>query len=252
MPHGLGSGEHLRRIGTGSGKPSRRRGCVRFTAGRTQPREDFFDLQLALKDHLYRTQKLRLSNCPELKEVSTPGESEGDFRIRITHRVKEIRDLQVEKLRAKFVPKLAILQEKLRKASQRVEKEKIQANSQSMAAAISFGTSILGAVFGRKRMSANNLGKAATTVLSAGRVAGARQDVTQAEETVGAIQQRLDDLNRQFESDAQTLLDGVAPDRLKLEAISIASKKTEIKIVKIVLCWTPWTVDVTGNATAVW
>ncbi len=249
MPHGLGSGEHLRRSGTGSGKPSRRRGCVRFTAGRTQPREDFSDLQLALKDHLYRTQKLRLSNRPELKEVSTPGESEGDFRIRITHRVKEIRDLQVEKLRAKFVPKLAILQEKLRKASQRVEKEKIQANSQSMAAAISFGTSILGAVFGRKRMSANNLGKAATTVLSAGRVAGARQDVTQAEETVGAIQQRLDDLNRQFESDAQTLLDGVAPDRLKLEAISIAPKKTEIKIV---LCWTPWTVDVTGNATAVW
>ena len=45
----------------------------------------FTELQSALKEHLYRTQKLKLWKCAELKEVSQTGESEGDFRSRITH-----------------------------------------------------------------------------------------------------------------------------------------------------------------------
>ena len=212
----------------------------------------FTELQAALKDHLYRTQKLRLWKCPELKEVSNPGESEGDFRTRITHGVKENRDLQVEKLRAKYAPKLATLQEQLRKAYQRVEKEKTQASQATTSAAISLGTSILGAVFGRKLASATNISKAASTMRTAGKMSGAKQDVAMAEETVGAIQQRLDDLSAQFEAEANSLIDGAAPDSLVLEEIAVAPKKTDITIVKLALCWTPWIVDAKGNAEAAW
>lgn len=212
----------------------------------------FTELQAALKDHLYRTQKLRLWKCPELKEVSNPGESEGDFRIRITQGVKESRDLQVEKLRAKYAPKLATLQEQLRKAYQRVEKEKTQASQATTSAAISLGTSILGAVFGRKLASATNISKAASTMRTAGRMSGAKQDVVLAEETVGAIQQRLDDLSAQFEAEANSLIEGAAPASLILEEVAVAPKKTDVTIVKLVLCWTPWIVDAKGNAEAAW
>jgi hypothetical protein len=212
----------------------------------------FTELQSALKDHLYRTQKLRLWKCPELKEVSNPGESEGDFRVRITQGVKESRDLAVEKLRAKYAPKLATLQEQLRKAYQRVEKEKTQASQATTSAVISLGTSILGAVFGRKLASATNISKAASTMRSAGKMSGAKQEVAQAEETVGAIQQRLDDLSQQFEAEANALVEGAAPDSVVLEELAIAPKKTDVTIVKLALCWTPWIVDAKGNAEAAW
>ena len=114
----------------------------------------FTELQAALKDHVYKTQKLTVWKCDELKETSKPGESEGDFRVRIAHGVKEQRDLAVEKLRAKYAPKLTTIQEQMRKALQKVEKERLQSQNQTMQVAVTVGTSILGAVFGRKLASA--------------------------------------------------------------------------------------------------
>ena len=212
----------------------------------------FTELQSDLRDHLYRTQKLQLWKCPELKLVSQSGESEGDFRARVTHAVREARDLQVEKLRAKFAPKLAALQEQLRKAEQRVEKQKSQASQQTFSTAVSFGTSILGAVFGRKLASATNVGKMATTIRSAGRVASERQDVSQAVESVEAIQQRIEELSSQFQADADALIAGAAADALKLEEISVAPRKTDVSVIQLALCWTPWTVDASGVARQAW
>src|SRR5690606_34299299 len=90
-----------------------------------------------LKDHLYRTHVLQLWRSKALKQTSQPGESEGDFRIRLTQAARELRDEQVAKLRAKYAPKLATAQEQVRKAQQRVEKEKAQATQQTFQAAIS-------------------------------------------------------------------------------------------------------------------
>ncbi len=155
-------------------------------------------------------------------------------------------------LRAKFAPKLAGLQEQLRKAYQRVEKQKSQASQQTFTAAVNLGTSILGAVFGRKLASTTNISKAATTIRSATRVASERQDVTQAEETTEAIQQRIDELNSQFETEATALLEGASPDSVPIEEISIAPKKTDISVVDLAVCWTPWKVDAAGNAQQAW
>lgn len=212
----------------------------------------FTDLQSTLKDHLYRTQKLQLWKCPELKELSRPGETEGDFRTRITHRFREGRDLQIEKLRAKFAPKLTSLQEQLRKAQQRVEKQKSQASSQTMTAAVNLGTTILGAILGRKLTSATNISKAATTIRSAGRVSSERQDVAQAEETVEAIQQRIDDLNAQFQADADALIAGANSESVVLDEVDVTPKKADVTVIEVALCWTPWIVDPGGSAKQGW
>ena len=47
-------------------------------------------------------------------------------------------------------------------------------------------------------------------------------------------------------------MEGAAPDSLVLDDVSIAPKKTDITIVKLALCWTPWIVDAKGNAEAAW
>ena len=166
--------------------------------------------------------------------------------------MKEQRDLAVEKLRAKYSPKLVTIQEQLRKAIQKVEKEKLQAKNQTTQVFISVGTSILGAVFGRKLASASNMGKIATGVRAAGRMESGNQDVALAEESVDAIQARYDALNQQFSAEATALLDGAVAENLKLDETTVAPKKSDVTINSFLLCWTPWVVDSKGTAEQAW
>jgi hypothetical protein len=212
----------------------------------------FTELQSALKDHVYRTQKLTVWKCPELKEASKPGETEGDFRARIAHKVKEQRDLAVEKLRAKYAPKLTAIQEQLRKGLQKVEKERLQAKNQNYQLWATIGSSVFGAILGRKLASASTASRIGTSVRAASRMGADQQDVAQAEETVEAIQARFDTLNKQFEAEATSLLEGASPEKLELEEVSVAPKKSDVTISKFVLCWTPWIVDSKGKAQQAW
>lgn len=209
--------------------------------------KSYTELATALRDHIYRTQRLKLWRCADLKATSRPDETEGDFRVRIVQGVKEQRDLQVEKLRAKYAPKLVTLQEQLRRAQQRVEKEQSQANATTLTAVAQVGASVLGALFGRKLASATNINKAVTSVRATTRVVKDRQDIGMAEETVAAVQQRWQELDAQFREEAAKLMAGASPDTLQLEEISVSPKKTDIKVTQLSLVWVPWLVDSLGN-----
>ena len=49
--------------------------------------------------------------------------TEGDFTARVAQLAREQRDLAVEKLRNRYAPKLDRLQERIRKAEQKIDKE---------------------------------------------------------------------------------------------------------------------------------
>ena len=140
---------------------------------------------------LFRTQKIELFRSPGTKEVSKAGESERDFRIRLQQSGREQRDKGVESLRQKYAPKIAALQERVRRAEQQKEKQQTESRSSQMQAAISVGASILGAFLGRKTISATNIGRATTAIRGAGRVLKESQDVSLAEENVAALQKQL-------------------------------------------------------------
>jgi len=80
-----------------------------------------------LLSHLYQHVTLEMLRSPELKLVSQPEEGEGDFKGRITHAVHEMRDRQIEKLRQRYGPKLSMLQERIRRAEDKVERGITQA-----------------------------------------------------------------------------------------------------------------------------
>lgn len=212
----------------------------------------YAELSSTLKDHIYRTQRLKLWRSKELKETSRTEETEGDFRVRISQSLKEQRDLAVERLRAKYAPKLTTLQEQLRRAQQRVEKEKSQATQSTMSAALQVGATVFGALFGRKIVSSSNISKAVTTARAAGRVAGDRQDVAMAEESVEAVEQRWVELDARFKEEAATIIGDTNPESLELEEVAVSPKKTDIKITKLILCWVPWSVDAAGNGEAMY
>jgi hypothetical protein len=65
---------------------------------------------------LYRGDRLRLMRCPALKSYSQPGETEGDFRVRLKGEARELRDIEIEKLRSKYAPKVDRLKDRLSQA----------------------------------------------------------------------------------------------------------------------------------------
>ena len=201
-----------------------------------------------LKNHVYRSHTIKLFKCPLLKEISETGETEGEFRSRLSLKAREERDVQIEKLRKKFTPKLARIQERIRKAEQRVEREKEQVKSQTLQTVISFGSSILGAVFGRKMASRTNVNRAASSMKSVGRIVGQKGDVNRAKETVEALNEDMELLEEEFEIETEKLELNASPENLELDEVEIKPRKSDLSIDKIVLVWTPWRVDSTGIA----
>jgi hypothetical protein len=216
-------------------------------AGLTQPKQ-YTALTTALKDHLYRTHRLELRTAKELKEISRPDESEGDFRIRLAHKLNELRDATMDDLRARYAQKHTVIQEKARKAQQKLDKEKSQASHQMWQALIEFGTSLVAAVCGRKLTSATNVSRAATSMRSAGRVMKEREEVGHAEENVEVLQKQMADLDAQCQEEIEKVRRDAQPENQQLETVQLQPKKSDISVTQVVLCWTPWYVNADGVA----
>jgi len=206
----------------------------------------------ALLDDLYRNQTLELFRSPGLGQLSQVDEPERDFRIRLQQMAREERDRQVEALRKKYVPKLAVLQDKIRRAQQVVDRETQQAQQAKMQTAVSFGATLLGAFLGRKTVSAATLGRATTAVRGVGRSMKESQDIARAGETVEALQQQLADLEGQLQAETSALEVNTDPSAEKLESIALKPKKTNISITLLTLAWAPFWRETGGTKTSAW
>ncbi|TKB94678.1 MAG: ATP-binding protein [Nitrospira sp.] len=201
---------------------------------------------------LFRNQKVDLFKSPSTKEVSKPGESERDFRVRLQQSGREARDTQSDSLRQKYTPKIAALQDRIRRAGQMVERQQAESRSSQMQAAISVGASILGAFLGRKTVSASNIGRATTAIRGAGRAIKESKDVGQAEENVSALQQQLTDLESQFKMETDALAASTDPLNEKLDTVSLKPTKSNISVKLVALAWTPHWRDGKGVLTPAW
>ncbi|MBH0178566.1 MAG: ATP-binding protein [Nitrospira sp.] len=201
---------------------------------------------------LFRTQKVELFRSPSTKEVSTPGESERDFRVRLQQAGREQRDKGAEMLRQKYASKMTTLQERIRRAALAKEKQQAESRSSQVQAVISVGASILGAFLGRKTISASNIGRASTAIRSAGRVMKESQDVGAAEENVAALQQQLAELEAQFKSESDALAAATDPLNEKLDTVSIKPTKANIAVKLVALVWIPHWRDAEGRLIAAW
>ena len=202
--------------------------------------------------YLYGNQKLDLLKSPSTGELSKPGESERDFRVRLQQTVREERDGQMENLRQKYAPKMTGLQERIRRAQQAVEREAAQASQAKVQTAISFGTTLLGAFLGRKAVSVSTLGRATTAARGVSRSMKEQQDIGRAQESVEALQGQLAELEAEFQSETQALEAKVDAQSEHLDTISIKPKKANISVRLVTLAWAPFWRDESGATTSAW
>jgi len=188
-------------------------------------------------DWILRAQPLRLLSAPGLKLLSEPGESERDFRIRVQQAAHEARDLAIDTLRARFAPKVARLNEKVRKARESVDREQQQVGNQTLQTAVSFGATMLGALMGRKAVSASTLGRATTAARGVGRSMKEQQDVERARERLREAEAEFAALEAELEREIAAL-DGtsIAP---SIEVIEIKPKRGSVDVRLVALAWEP-------------
>jgi hypothetical protein len=201
---------------------------------------------------LYRGRKLELFRHPGSRQLSRPGESERDFRIRLGEVGREQRDHLKAELRKRYAARIAALDERERRAGQAVAREQEQVGQAGLQAAISVGATILGAVLGRKAVSAGNVGRATTAARSAGRVLKERQDVGRARETLEAVAHQRETLEAALAGELAKLEAGGDPLTAPLDVVTIRPKKSDVAVRLVALAWAPYRTTEGGAATPAW
>jgi hypothetical protein len=201
---------------------------------------------------LLQSQRIELLRSPSLKAVSRPDEAERDFRVRLQESTREARDQAADKLRLKYAPRIAALQERRRRAEQAVARESEQAKHQGLQTAISVGATILGAFLGRKSINVSTIGRATTAARGAGRVFKETQDVGRAKETVAAVDEAIVKLDEQFKAEADALGASTDPLTEELETLALKPTRQTIAVRLVTLVWAPYWRDRAGALTPAW
>ncbi len=194
----------------------------------------------ALSDTLYRSRRYKLFKSEAFDLVSQPGESERDFRIRVTEAAREERDAKTDKLRKRYAGKVVTLEGRILRAAQKVDREREQAKQQKFQSVISVGSTLLGALLGRKKVSVTNLRRAGSAFRGVGRISKEKQDIEQAEEQLLELQQRLEDMNAELEREVEELEMRVEEDLDNLGTLALRPRRTDIDIRLMALAWVPF------------
>lgn len=200
----------------------------------SQPKA-FTEYKKTLADQLYQTQTLELFYAPDTKTLSQVDESEGDFRTRLTHVLREKRNADAEKIRQKYQPKIKTLEDRINRSELKYEKEKSSSFAKKIEAFLSFLATLLSSLLGRKKISSTTISKAGTSLRKVSR-SMEDQNVTQAESSLGTYQQQLEDTKLEMEQEiakAQNL----DPDKITLDTITIRPRKSDIDIDNIGILW---------------
>ena len=219
---------------------------LRRSAGELSRPKRYSELATALKDHLYRNRKLQALEVRGAEANLAAGRERG----RIPRAPGAARPASSATRRSRscgrsMPPKIAALQERIRKAEIKVEKEKSQASQQTLSAALSIGTSILGAMFGRK-LTSTATSPAPPAPCGRRPHARERQDISDAAEGVEALQQQLADLEAEVQAATTESPRRPAARCPGARSTAIQPKKTEINVSGVTLVWQPWIVRMDG------
>ena len=106
-----------------------------------------------------------------------------------------------------------------------------------MSTALSVGTSILGALLGRKKISVTNVRRIGSAARNAGRIGRESDDVTRAEDSLEVVQQRRADLENEFAQETRRLQGEFDPAGVTIDRVTIKPRKSDIDVKEVALVW---------------
>ncbi len=204
------------------------------------------------KRWLRQNETISLYTSKRFRLTSEAGETEGEFRVRLQQLASEERDKAIAKLRKRYATKTTTLENRLLRAQQAVERESQQAGKKKLDTALSFGTAILGAVLGRKRLSTSTASRVDTAIRSA---SGARKeagDVERAKQTMTKVSADIEALNAELQQEIDALDTSFDAQTEELDEITVRPKTTDIHVSLFGLAWLPYRDQGDGRLRAAW
>ncbi|MBU7037575.1 MAG: hypothetical protein HXS52_06560 [Theionarchaea archaeon] len=203
-------------------------------------------LKKDLADHLYLTGGITLLYSPSLKAYSELGESERDFKMRLTQVAREKRDEEVDTLSQKFDKRFQRLEDRVRKAEAALTKKQAKAGAYKREIAVSVGESMLGMFMGRRST------RAASTALSKYRQSKmSSMEAKQAEENVEALKEDIKQLEQELKEQTAVITQEWERAQEDVESVSVTPRKSDIAVHLVNLAWVPhWRItykDETGR-----
>jgi hypothetical protein len=192
----------------------------------------------SLADQVYREATVTIFRCAALKMTAAPGGTEGDFRAHLAQACRERRDAAVDALRKKYAARLGALEDRERRAAQRVEREKSEASSTTMASALNVGGTLLGALLGGRRRSSVFSG-AASAARSVGRIGRERADIANAETELTSVREQSVALEKELETEIASLESTFDATALQVDSVSVKPRKTDTAVTDLALVWQP-------------
>ena len=191
-------------------------------------------------DWIYHNYALEIRYAPDLKEYSHVDEDESDFRVRLQQSAREERDRQIEKLRQSYGSKIKSLEKKLESSLRALEREEEQARRAKMNTMISLGSTILGAVLGRKRFGIGTVSRGSSAARGVSRSWKEGRDVEHAESKAESYKQDLDEMENELEGEIERIREQLDPLSLPLETVRVSPYKKNIQIKRCALAWIPY------------
>ncbi|RUM88280.1 MAG: hypothetical protein DSZ23_04660 [Thermodesulfatator sp.] len=188
-------------------------------------------------DFLYTTCRLELYRVKALKLETMAGESMEDFMARVSAVLASRKAESLKKLKRKYEKRYRALEDRLNRAEARLEKEKTDVTAKGVDTVVSFGVAILGALFGRKALSASSAYRTGRGIRSAGRMLKEKQDVERAREEVSRIQEQLSLLSQELEAESARISDKFAVENYPVEKFFIKPRRTDIIQPRCFLVW---------------
>jgi hypothetical protein len=203
--------------------------------------------QKAYARWLRTSQALTLYRSAALRLLSTPGETERDFRVRLQQEAREQRDARVSALREKYAPKVQALQVKLQQARDRIAKEQGEASADKLQTAVSMGSAIFGALFGRGKLTSTSISRMGTAARGVGRMQKSSGDVTRAAGTAEQVEARLAALEQEIEAEVGEVESGFDAQQEPLETVTVKPKAGSLQVHVVGLAWMPWRETAAGR-----
>ena len=188
----------------------------------------------SLKKHVYQHEALELGRSADPKLVAEPGERLADFEVRVRMALREARDREVGEVRERYTAKLAKLQERMRRAEAEVATQQAQVGERKLDAALSVGSTVLGALFGKRTTLSGHASRAATAARRAKKVQKEHADVVRAQAELAELQREVRALDGELRAE---LAERERLPEPALTTLTVRPRKGDLNVSRLTLAW---------------
>ncbi|MEJ7801003.1 MAG: hypothetical protein WKF60_10805, partial [Ilumatobacter sp.] len=211
----------------------------RMTDAKIATKTFFSGVERDLKDHLVRSHAVEIPANTTLGLYGRPGETPEAFAVRAAKEADSRAGAEIGKLRNKYEAKVPALRDQIEAASDRVDVLEEEADSKRNSELLSTAGSILGGLLGGRSSTGGLLGKLGTAAGRRGRSKTSRQRVAAADNMVGRLQTKLEELEAELADDVTEIEATWLEAGRDITTLRIPLEETDISVTQLVLGWMP-------------